>query len=111
MRKNTWLEIMITEDTKTVPWLSPIHKEGNKPCFIYMIKYGWTTFTVSVNVLNENTVRTVGIQITLYFIMSSISLVQYCCYYENRVCITSSQRKTETNIMQMWSDFKVWKRF
>ena len=26
--------------SKTVPWLSPIHKEGNEPCFIYMIKYG-----------------------------------------------------------------------
>ena len=30
--------------------------------------------------LNENTVRTEGVQITLYFITSSISLVKYCCF-------------------------------
>ena len=36
---------------------------------------------VNENVLNENTVRTEGIQITLYFIMSSISLVRHCCFY------------------------------
>ena len=35
-----------------------------------------TTFTSRENVLNENTVRTESIQITLYFIMSSISLVK-----------------------------------
>ena len=35
--------------------------------------------------LNENTVRTEGIQITLYFIMSSISLVKKCCVHENMV--------------------------
>ena len=32
--------------------------------------------------LVENTVRTKGIQITLYFIMSSISLVRHCCFYK-----------------------------
>jgi len=40
-----------------------------------------------VNVLNENTVRTEGIQLTLYVIMSSISLVRHCCFYINMVCI------------------------
>ena len=56
--------------------LSPIHKEGDKLCFIYTIKYGCTTFTSRGNVLNENyTVRAKGIQITPYFIMSSITLV------------------------------------
>ena len=44
-----------------------------------------TTFTTSKNVLNENTVRTEGLQITLYFIMSSITLVRHCCFYENMV--------------------------
>jgi len=58
--------------------LSPIHKEGNELCFIYTIKYDYTTFTSRVNVLNENTFKTEGIQITLYF-MSSISLDKYCC--------------------------------
>ena len=67
-------------NSKTVQRLSPIHKEGNKPCFIYKIKYDCTTITT---VLNENTVRTEGIQITLYFIMNSISLLNYCCFNEN----------------------------
>jgi len=30
--------------SKPVRLLSPIHKEGNEPCFIYTIKYGCTTF-------------------------------------------------------------------
>jgi len=46
-------------------------------------------FTSRVNILNENTVKTEGIQITLYFMMSSISLVRHCCFYENMVCINS----------------------
>ena len=70
--------------------MSPIHKEGNKPCFIYTIKYDCTTLTSHVNVVNENTVRTEGIQITLYLIMSFISLVKYRCFYENMVCINST---------------------
>ena len=41
--------------------------------------YLFVTFTSRENVLNENTVRTEGIQITLYFIMSYISLVRHCC--------------------------------
>jgi len=45
-----------------------------------------TTFTSPENVLNENTVRTEGIQITLY-VMSS--LVRHCCFYQNMVCINS----------------------
>ena len=44
--------------------------------FSYTIKYDCTTFTSHANVFNENTVRTEGIKITLYFIMSSISLVK-----------------------------------
>ena len=38
----------------------------------------------------KNTVRNEGIQIILYFIMSSISLVKYCCFYENMFCINST---------------------
>ena len=38
-------------------------KETNR-VFIYTIKYDCTTFTSRLNVLNENTVRTEGIQIT-----------------------------------------------
>jgi len=33
------------------------------------------------------TVRTEGIQITLYCIMSYISLVRHCCFYWTMVCI------------------------
>jgi len=72
--------------SKTAPWLPPIHKEGNKLYFIYLLIYDCTTFTSRVNVLNENTIRTEGIQITLNFIMSSISLVSFC---ENVVSINS----------------------
>ena len=72
--------------SKTVPWLSPIHTQGNELCFIYTIKYDCTTFTSRVTVLNENTVRTEGIQITLYFKMSSISLVRQCCFVCTCMC-------------------------
>ena len=48
--------------------------------YLLLIHY-CTTFTSRENALNENTVRTEGIQITLYFIMSSISLVRHCCFY------------------------------
>ena len=75
---------------KTVSWLSPIHKEGSEPCFIYTIKYRCATFYSCVNVLKGNTVRTEGIQLTLYFIVSSISLCKYCCCYVNMVCINST---------------------
>ena len=27
-------------NSKTVPWFSPMYKEGNESCFIYTIKYG-----------------------------------------------------------------------
>ena len=33
---------------KTAPWLSPIHKEGSEPCFIYTLTYGCPTFTSRV---------------------------------------------------------------
>ena len=62
-------------------WLSLIHKEGNERCFMYTIQYDCTTFTSRVNILNENTLP--DIQITLYFIMSSIF---YCLYYT--LCLT-----------------------
>ena len=75
--------------SKTVLLLSPIHKEGSKLCFIYLLIYDCNTLTSPVNVLNKNSVRSEGIQITLYFIMSSISLVRHCCFYENMVCINS----------------------
>ena len=45
-----------------------------------LLNHNCTTFTSRVNVLNENTVRTKGTQITLYF-MSFISLVRHCCFY------------------------------
>ena len=86
--------------SKTVPLLSPIHKEGNKPCFINTINYGCTIFTSCVNFINENTLSEP--KVTLYFIVSYISLVKYCCFYENRVCINSivnSQCETETNMI------------
>ena len=41
--------------------------------------------TSRLAVLNENTVRTKGIQITVYVIMSFIARVKYCCFYENMV--------------------------
>ena len=39
---------------------------------------------------HKYTIRTKGIQITLYFIMSSVSLAEFCCFYENMVCINST---------------------
>jgi len=44
-------------------------------CYMYTITYGCTSFTSDVNVLNEITVRTECIQITINFIMSYMSLV------------------------------------
>ena len=41
--------------------------------FYNLLKKDCTTFTSRVTLFNENTVRTEGIQITLYFLMSSIS--------------------------------------
>ena len=52
-----------------------IHKEGNEPCFIYTIQ-----FDCIISPLNENNVKTEGIQITIYRLMSSISLDKYCCF-------------------------------
>ena len=65
-----------------------------------MLIHDCTTLTSRENVLNENTVRTKGIQITLYFIMSSISLVKWCCFYENMVCINSTVNKYDMNAIQ-----------
>jgi len=42
--------------------MSPIHKDGNELCFIYLLIYHCTTFNSRVNVLNGNTVRTGSIQ-------------------------------------------------
>jgi len=65
--------------------LSSIHKEGNRVSFICQ-KYNCTTFTSRVNVVNKNTVRTDGIQITLYLIMYSVSVVKKLLFfYENMV--------------------------
>jgi len=61
--------------------LSSIHKEGNELCINYLLIYDCTTFTSRVNVLNDNTVRTEGIQINLYFIMSYIYLVKHCLFF------------------------------
>ena len=46
-------ERVCVEHSKTVPGLSPIHKEGNEPCFIYLLIYDCTTFTSLVNVLKK----------------------------------------------------------
>ena len=46
-----------------------------------LLIYDCATFTSRENVLDENTVRTEGIQITLNVMMSSISLVRHCCLY------------------------------
>ena len=34
--------------------MSPVHKEGNEPCFIFTIKYGRTTYASRVILFNEN---------------------------------------------------------
>jgi len=47
--------------------VSLIHKEGKEPGFIYLSVYGCTIFNSRVNVLNENTVMTEGLQITLFY--------------------------------------------
>jgi len=44
-----------------------MHKEGNELCIIYLLIYDCTTFTSRENVLNEDTVRTEGIQITIFY--------------------------------------------
>jgi len=52
------------------------YSQRRKLTVVYsLINHVCTTFTSRENVPNVNTVRTEGIQITLYFIMSSISLV------------------------------------
>ena len=61
-----------------------------------MLIHDCTTLTSRENVLNENTVRTEGIQITLYFIMSSIYLVisQYkACLRKSRFNFDKCQTK------------------
>ena len=63
-----------------------IHTEGNELCFIYLLIYYCTTLTSRVNVLNQNTVRSEGIQITSYFIMGS--MLDHV-FIKNMVCINS----------------------
>jgi len=48
------------------------------------------TFTSRVNIMNENTLSEPKASESLYFVMSSISLVKYRCLYENMVCIKKS---------------------
>ena len=51
----------------------------------------WLHYSTSNVSVIKYTYRTEGIQITLNFIMRSISLVKYCCsFYENMVCINST---------------------
>jgi len=58
------------------------YTQKRKLTVVYLLLiHDCTTFTSRENVLNENTARTEGIQITLYFIMSSIFLVRHCCFY------------------------------
>jgi len=48
---------------------------------------------------NENTVRIKGIQISLYFIMSTISLVRHCCcFLKHGLHKWYNQCETETNV-------------
>jgi len=49
--------------------------------FYSLLIHDCTTFTLRQNVLKENTVRTEGIQITLYVIMSYMSFVRHCRFY------------------------------
>jgi len=63
--------------------------------FYTLLIYNCTTFTSRENVLDDNTVRTEGIQITLYCIMSYISLVRQCCSNQNMVKKLHSQCETE----------------
>ena len=61
--------------------VSVSYKQRWKLTVVYsLLIHDCTTFTSREKVLNENTVRTEGIQITLYFIMSSISLVGDCYF-------------------------------
>ena len=62
--------------SKTVARVSPIHEEENERCFNYLLIYDCPTFTLCVNVLNDNNVRTEGIQITLIYNVFYIS----CCF-------------------------------
>ena len=87
-------------NSKSFPWLSPIHKEGNKPCFIYMIKYGCYSYLPRKFYERKYTLKTEGIQITLYFIMSSISLVKNFLW-KHGMHKYYSQCETETNILWM----------
>ena len=99
-RRKWSCDCLLYTKKETVTWLSPIHKEGNEPCFIYVLIYDCTTFTSCVNVLNKNTVMTEGIQITLYSIISSISLVRHCLVLV-KTKYMYSQCETETNITLM----------
>ena len=54
-------------------------KETN--CVLFIASIWLHYFHLRENVLNENTVRTEGIQITLCFIMSYISLFRHCWFY------------------------------
>ena len=54
-------------------------KETN--CVLFIANIWMHYFYLRENILNENTVRTEGIQITLCYIMSYISLFRHCCFY------------------------------
>jgi len=77
-----------TRVRQTIPWSLPIHKEGNEPCFILRLNMA-VTFLSCKFYEWKYTVRTKGIRITLYFILSSISLVKYHCFYVYMVRINS----------------------
>ena len=54
------------------------YKQRSKLTVVYsLLIHDCTTFNSRDNIINENTVITEGIQITLYLIMSSISLVRH----------------------------------
>ena len=54
------------------------------------------TFTSRVNIINENTLSEPKASESLYFVMSSISLVKYRCLYENMVYIKKKYCQRET---------------
>ena len=67
------------------------YTQRRKLIIVYsLLNHDCPTFASHENLLNKNIVRTEGIQIPLYLIMSSISLVRHCCFYLNMVYINST---------------------
>ena len=112
-RRKRSRDCLLYTKKEMVTWLSPIHKEGNghvivsytqrrKRTVFYLCVNIWLHYFYLQNVLNKNTVMTEGIQITLYSIIRSISLVRHC-WVLVKTKYMYSQCETETNITLMGS--------